>query len=120
MTLSPAQRLAFTGWLRRYTRMLIEETENGNITVPAKKTAPVPSSSSPCSPAVESNITGDFEGWEGETVFKLDNGQIWEQAEYSYMYSYSYRPEVTIYETSSGCRMKVEDENETILVKRLK
>jgi hypothetical protein len=29
-------------------------------------------------------------------------------------------PDVTIYATQSGCRMKVEDENETVLVKRIK
>jgi hypothetical protein len=59
--------------------------------------------------------------WLGcETIFKLDNGQIWEQAEYAYMYSYSYRPDVTIYQTNSGCRLKVEGDEETILVKRIK
>jgi hypothetical protein len=36
------------------------------------------------------------------------------------MYSYAYAPDVTIYQTSSGCRMKVEDEDETVLVKRIK
>ncbi len=73
-----------------------------------------------CSPAIESSISGDFNGWDGETIWKLDNGQIWQQAEYNYTYSYSYHPGVTIYEVSAGCRMKVEDEEETILVKRLK
>jgi hypothetical protein len=73
-----------------------------------------------CAPAIESTISGDFNGWEGETIFKLDNGQIWEQAEYSYMYSYQYRPDVTIYQTASGCRLKVEDEDETILVRKLR
>lgn len=75
---------------------------------------------SSCSPAIESAISGDFEGWSGETVFKLDNGQIWEQAEYDYDYFYDFNPTVTIYETTSGCRMKVEGEDETILVKRVK
>jgi hypothetical protein len=90
---------------------------------PAKEPAPpavavVPRSS--CSPAIESAISGDVEGWSGDTIFKLDNGQIWEQAEYDYDYFYDYNPDVTIYETSAGCRMKVEGEDETILVKRIK
>ena len=76
--------------------------------------------SSGCSPAIETTISGDFNGWDGETIFKLDNGQIWQQAEYDYTYSYSYRPDVTIYAVSGGCRMKVEDEDETIMVKRVK
>jgi hypothetical protein len=73
-----------------------------------------------CSPAIESAISGEFHGWDGETIFRLDNGQIWQQAEYDYTYSYSYHPQVTIYETRGGCRMKVEDEEETIIVKRIK
>jgi hypothetical protein len=90
---------------------------------PAKEPAPpavavVPHTS--CSPAIESAISGEIEGWSGETIFKLDNGQIWQQAEYDYDYFYDYNPDVTIYETSAGCRMKVEGEDETILVKCIK
>ncbi len=75
---------------------------------------------SSCVPAVESTISGEFTGWEGETIFKLDNGQIWQQAEFDYTYDYEYRPDVTIYQTSSGCRLKVEDVEETIIVRRIK
>lgn len=31
--------------------------------------------------AVESRISGTFTGWRGKSVFKLDNGQEWQQAE---------------------------------------
>jgi hypothetical protein len=86
---------------------------------PAPAVRVVPSRSS-CVPAVESAITGEIEGWDGETIFKLDNGQIWQQAEYDYTYFYEYHPDVTIYQTSAGCRMKVEDEDDTVLVKRIK
>jgi len=30
--------------------------------------------------AVESHIVGEFTGWRRGTVFKLDNGQVWQQA----------------------------------------
>ena len=75
---------------------------------------------SQCPTTIESTISGDFEGWSGETIFKLDNGQIWEQAEYSYTYSYAYRPDVTIVPTAAGCKMKVEDEDEMLIVRRIK
>jgi hypothetical protein len=89
---------------------------------PAPQAAPraVPRTDSGCVPAIESAITGEVHGWDGETIFKLDNGQIWQQAEYDYTYFYEYHPDVTIYQTRGGCRMKVEDEEETIVVKRLK
>jgi len=104
-TLSSQQREALNRWLVRYTTRTL---------------SPAQASNTRCSPAIESAISGEFKGWEGETIFKLANGQIWQQAEYDYMYSYSYSPDVTIYQTRSGCRMKVEDEDETILVSRIK
>jgi|ERR1035438_9367550 hypothetical protein len=73
-----------------------------------------------CVPAIESAISGEVHGWDGETIFKLDNGQIWQQAEYDYTYFYEYHPDVTIYQARGGCRMKVEDEDDTIIVKRIK
>ena len=115
--LTVPQRKALSGWLNRYTERVITLAVNQG----AKEAAPTRRSArSDCVPAVENTIAGDFKGWDGETIFKLDNGQIWQQAEYDYSYSYSYRPDVTIYETSAGCRMKVEDENETILVRRIR
>ena len=74
----------------------------------------------PSAEVVESQIAGDFEGWSGETIFKLSNGQIWQQTEYDYEYEYAYMPEVTIYHTNECWKMKVEDMSDTICVKRLK
>jgi hypothetical protein len=64
-------------------------------------------------------IDGDFEGWEGETIFVLCNGQVWQQASYDYTYHYAYRPDVLIYQTGSGYRMKVEGVQKSIRVIRL-
>lgn len=30
--------------------------------------------------AIESRLVGDYDGWTGRTQFKLENGQIWQQA----------------------------------------
>lgn len=56
----------------------------------------------------ESQIEGDFEGWEGETIVKLINGQIWQQQEYYYTYTYSFMPKVLIYNSGGSYKMKVE------------
>ncbi len=114
-TLTTSQRQALNDWLNRYTLKLLLAASQKERTTPESQ--PVRSS---CSPAIESTISGDIEGWDGDTIFKLDNGQIWQQAAYDYTYFYAHRPEVTIYQTSAGCRMKVEDETETVLVKRIK
>ncbi len=114
-TLTAPQRQALNDWLNRYSLKLLLAASQQERTTPESR--PVRSS---CAPAIESTISGEIEGWDGETMFKLDNGQIWQQAEYDYTYFYAYRPDVTIYQTSAGCRMKVEDETETVLVKRIK
>lgn len=57
---------------------------------------------------VKSKINGDYNGWDGETIYELTNGQVWQQSSYSYEYSYSYMPEVIIYNTGSSYKMQVE------------
>lgn len=69
---------------------------------------------------IKTQINGDFEGWEGETIFKMMNGQIWQQTSYDYTYHYAYSPEVLIYEFDGSWVMKVEDFDETINVILLK
>jgi hypothetical protein len=117
--LSPAELTALEKWLGTYTSGVVATVRQG--TAPSARSESALRRAEPATPdAVESTIEGDFEGWSGETIFKLDNGQIWQQAEYDYTYEYAYRPEVTIYKTAAGYWMKVEDVDETILVKRLK
>ena len=103
-----------------YMAIVGQPAAEPNPPTPPPTSAPNTSPRSSCSPAIESSITGEFHGWSGDTIFKLDNGQIWQQAEYDYDYDYDYNPDVTIYQTTSGCRMKVEGEEDTILVKRIK
>ncbi len=68
---------------------------------------------------VTSRIEGEFTGTEDETVFRLDNGQVWQQIGYRYRYRYRYRPQVTIEGSSSRATMLVEGFNEPIKVRRL-
>lgn len=74
----------------------------------------------PSAEVIESQIDGEFSGWEGETIFKLTNGQIWQQAAYAYTYSYKYRPRVLIFRTSGGYEMQVEGMDRRIRVVRIK
>lgn len=72
------------------------------------------------SSAFDSWIDGTFAGWTGETIFKLSNGQIWQQSSYDYHYHYAYRPKVFIYRSNLGYRMQVEGVTPTIAVVRLR
>lgn len=90
----------------------------GNFAVQVYRTAQ--GGAGGCSSAIETQIDGTFEGWSGETIFKLMNGQIWQQSSYSYTYSYAYSPRVTIYPSSGGCKLQVEGVSDTISVRRIK
>lgn len=80
----------------------------------------VPTTGDPSTCHVESRVDGEFEGWEGDTVVRLTNGQIWEQSEYHYEYSYSYMPRVTIFRSRGQCKMLVDGVDEPVGVSRLR
>jgi hypothetical protein len=44
--------------------------------------------------AYEGQISGEFKGWEGETIYMLMDGHIIQQSEYHYHYHYAYAPKV--------------------------
>lgn len=69
---------------------------------------------------IESRIDGEFSGWEGETIFKLQNGQVWQQSSYAYKYKYAYSPEVLIYRSGSVYKMMVKGVDGEIVVRRLR
>ena len=74
----------------------------------------------PVSGVIESRIKGEFKGWEGETVYELTNGQIWQQSSYHYHYHYAYQPQVLIYRSGGGYKMHVKGDNDKeISVRRL-
>ncbi|QYK11470.1 hypothetical protein K0I63_11785 [Shewanella rhizosphaerae] len=68
---------------------------------------------------IESQIDGDFEGFEGETIIKLMNGQIWQQSEYWYHYHYSFMPKVLIYKQGGSYKIKVDGIDKSVGVIRL-
>lgn len=74
----------------------------------------------PSAEIIESQIDGEFSGWDGETIFKLTNGQIWQQTVYAYAYSYKYRPKILIFRTTKGYEMAVAGMDKRIQVVRIK
>jgi hypothetical protein len=70
--------------------------------------------------AVESRIDGDFEGWEGETIVKLTNGQIWQQDSPHIEIHIAVSPKVVVYRSGGVYKMHIEGTREPVEVKRLK
>jgi hypothetical protein len=68
---------------------------------------------------MQSQIDGEFKGWEGDTLIKLVNGEVWQQIEYWYHYHYAYMPKVTI-TNEGGYKMLVAGTPRAVRVERLK
>jgi hypothetical protein len=101
-------------------RFVSENMGAGVTWDPSTKTVTILSSGAATPAVIETRIDGEFEGWDGETVFKLANGQIWQQDSYNYTYHYAYSPDVLIYYTSGRYKMRVEGVDDFIYVVRLK
>ncbi len=57
---------------------------------------------------IESRIDGEFNGWDDNKAYKLENGEIWKQSSYHYEYAYAYCPDVLIYYHDGNYYMQVE------------
>ena len=93
----------------------VEQVGGTRATPPSGKSRPSKSAD-----VIESQIEGEFSGWEGETIFKLTNGQIWQQSRYAYTYTYKYRPKVLIFSTNGGFELQVEGMDQRISVVRIR
>jgi len=67
----------------------------------------------------DGTIISEFNGFDGESVFEFNNGQVWKQAEYKYAYHYAYRPEANVRNSGNGFVLQVEGMDETVLVRRI-
>ena len=111
--LSPEEIQKLEAWLTRFAGVVAQAVTGASA-------APAPPTAGVAGAAVESLIDGEFEGWTGDTIFKLVNGQIWQQAAYSYTYHYAFQPKVIIFKDGAVFRMKVDGVSNSIVVKRLK
>jgi biotin carboxyl carrier protein len=70
---------------------------------------------------ITSNLVGKFSGWDGQTTFKLKNGQVWVQSDKDKFYTKEIRnPAVVIEPGMFGTwRLSIEGFDENCRVKRI-
>jgi hypothetical protein len=70
---------------------------------------------------IRSRFDGEFTGWSGNTLFRLENGQVWKQAQSGRSSYRATRPQVTIKRTAlGGYRLLVEGDDQSVRVERVK
>ena len=111
-------------YLYEYSPTVVICPSRGLLIIKGKRLTvrPLGGSASPVggSDVIESSIDGEFTGWEGDTIFMLSNGQIWQQASYDYEYHYAYSPDVIIVRTNGRYMMRVEGVDDPVRVIRLR
>ena len=119
--LTDAQIKALDAWFTDYQR------SHG----PCAATAAAPVMAAPAVPAmaaapagdvIVAHLEGNFTGWGNDTVFKLDNGQVWEQVDDSVLSIGAIKnPKVTIKRgLISAYYLSVEGVSDTVAVRRVK
>jgi hypothetical protein len=67
---------------------------------------------------IQGRLAGAFTGYHGGAIFRLSNGQVWQQRRYKYKYKYKYRPQVRIYKEQGRRMMEFDCMDEPIEVVR--
>jgi hypothetical protein len=70
---------------------------------------------------IRSRYVGEFNGWDGKTIFQLENGQVWQQTRSGRLVWKADSPMITIKRGfMGGYRLSVEGVNKDVYVKRIK
>lgn len=72
-----------------------------------------------CPVAIASRIDGEFAGWDGDTLFKLENGQLWRQLGRNVSHACKHSPEALVYSDHGACRLRISGMSDTIFVERV-
>ena len=110
--LTPEQLEALDDWLVRYTAGEAEVVRSSSEEVrEAEKEV-----------EITSRLSSDFDGWNGDTIFRLSNGQIWRQRlRGNYSYRGSPAPEVRISKNFLGFfKMEIVETGKAIGVTRVR
>ncbi|MGH8398415.1 MAG: hypothetical protein ACRETA_09260 [Gammaproteobacteria bacterium] len=136
--LSPDDLKAFNFWLNRYlgsrtqTAPATTAQAVSPLTTAPASTAPsavanfgadtmTPKETSETPTRIETRIAGTFSGWTGDTIFKLENGQVWQQAATGFYTDVKLEhPQVVIKKLAFGYLLTLPGQGETVFVRRIK
>jgi len=108
--LTPAEREALNSFLIRYTaedsQVLLRNDEDVKKAVDEQE--------------IVSVIQQPFKGWSGDTVFRLENGQVWQQRSSGNYVYHGHHPQVRIARNIMGFYfLELSENGKTVLVKRV-
>lgn len=67
----------------------------------------------------ESELEGQCRGWDGDTAFRLANGEVWQQSAWRCRSLHLYCPEIRVWRVGTLYFLEVEGTREILPVQRL-
>lgn len=128
--LSAEQMTALNGWVssslhpKMAAPAVSQVPQTAPVTAPAASTAAAFGAAmlAPAAPEpkeIESRISGSFIGWSGKTMFRLENGQVWQQAEPGVFATKMQDPTVVIKKLAFGYLLTIPGDSDTVFVRRI-
>ncbi len=124
--LTPDELEALNNWIRRHSVATLDQPKGGSYTADAgtegdQRGFKNKNDSKEDRSPINSRIKGNFSGWNGQTVFVLENGMIWEQADKGKFWVKDVQnPEITIKPGFLGTwNLFTEGHNSSCKVKRI-
>jgi hypothetical protein len=111
--LSEKEQMALLAWLDSTKKEIIKQEKKKNMGFRKEESG---------REEIHTAIIGDFNGWQGKNIFKLENGQVWKQsAKNSFYIPKRKNPKVTLKPKSLGSWMLyVDGYGHGVKVKRIK
>jgi hypothetical protein len=119
--LSQSELDALNAWIRSRSLATLAASKGSSATVEDSSEDPQDPEEEQERTPITSNLSGKFSGWDGQTTFRLKNGQVWVQSDKDKFYTKEIQnPVVTIEPAMFGTwRLSVEGFDENCRVKRI-
>jgi hypothetical protein len=119
--LSPEELASLNSWLRSHSVATLETVNPDAQDYTDQRGFETKAAKDISDKDIVSAIKGEFSGWSGDTVFELENGMVWEQAEGGTFYIPAQTGAVAIIDKGllGSWRLSIEGYNRTVRVKRI-
>ena len=122
--LTPTELEALNNWIRGHSIATLDKPKAGSYAATTDSSGDnrgLQNKEEMDRTRIESRLIGTFTGWDGKTIFKLENGMIWEQDDKDKYYATAVEnPKVTIKPGMFGTwRIKVDGYNTECRVERV-
>lgn len=132
--LTPDELAAFNAWLAAYGRTPTASPPVAAVPAPSTITPPAATTKAEANfgqemltpeqrgepMVIETRIPGSFTGWSGNTVFTLENGQVWQQSGPGEFETHLDDPKVVIKKLSFGYLLTIPGQGATVFIKRIR